>query len=63
MKQMSVYSKESGSDLLFDKVDAIVIVDAEKDSYQTVKKQGLFEKLIENDGITYNYLEASSVDF
>ena len=47
---MSVYSKESVSDLLFDKVDAIVIVDAEKDSYHTVKKQGLFEKLIENDG-------------
>lgn len=47
---MSVYTKESVSDLLFDKVDAIVIVDAENDSYHTIKKQGLFEKLIENDG-------------
>ena len=35
---MSVFTKESVSDLLFSKIDAIVIVDAEKDSYNTVKK-------------------------
>lgn len=47
---MSVFTKESVSDLLFSKVDAIVIVDAEKDSYNTVKKQGIFEKLVEDEG-------------
>ena len=47
---MSVFTKESVSDLLFSKIDAIVIVDAEKDSYNTVKKQGIFEKLVEDEG-------------
>lgn len=47
---MSVYSKESVSDLLFSKIDAIIIVDAEKDSYNTIKKQGIFEKLVEDEG-------------
>ena len=47
---MGVYTRESVSDLLFSKVDAIIIVDAEKDSYNTVKKQGIFEKLVEDEG-------------
>lgn len=47
---MSVYTKESVSDLLFSKIDAIIIVDAEKDSFNTVKKQGIFEKLVEDEG-------------
>ncbi len=47
---MSVYTKEKVSDLLFSKIDAIIIVDAEKDTYNTVKKQGIFEKLVENEG-------------
>lgn len=47
---MSVYTKENVSDLLFSKIDAIIIVDAEKDSYHTVKKQGIFEKLVEDEG-------------
>lgn len=47
---MSVYTKESISDLLFQKIDSIIIVDAEKDTYQTVKKQGLFETFVENEG-------------
>ncbi len=47
---MSVYTKESVSDLLFSKIDAIIIVDAEKDSYHTVKKQGIFVKLVEDEG-------------
>ena len=47
---MSVYTKESVSDLLFSKIDAIIIVDAEKDSYHTVKKQGIFDKLVEDEG-------------
>ena len=47
---MSIYTKESVSDLLFSKIDAIIIVDAEKDSYNTIKKQGIFEKLVEDEG-------------
>ena len=47
---MSVYTKESISDILFQKIDSIIIVDAEKDTYQTVKKQGLFETFVENEG-------------
>ena len=47
---MSIYTKESVSDLLFSKIDAIIIVDAEKDSYHTIKKQGIFEKLVEDEG-------------
>jgi hypothetical protein len=39
---MNIYSKESVSDLLFQKIDSIIIVDAEKDTYRTVKKQGIF---------------------
>ena len=47
---MSIYTKENVSDLLFSKIDAIIIVDAEKDSYNTIKKQGIFEKLVEDEG-------------
>lgn len=47
---MSVYTKENISDLLFQKIDSIIIVDAEKDTYHTIKKQGLFEKLVEDEG-------------
>ena len=47
---MSVYTKEKVSDLLFEKVDAIIIADAENDSYSTVKKQGIFEKILEGQG-------------
>ena len=47
---MSVYTKEKVSDLLFEKVDAIIIADAENDSYSTVKKQGIFEKILEGEG-------------
>lgn len=47
---MSIYTKENVSDLLFSKIDAIIIVDAEKDSYNTIKKQGVFEKLVEDEG-------------
>ena len=47
---MSIYTKESVSDLLFSKIDAIIIVDAEKDSFNTVKKHGIFEKLVEDEG-------------
>ena len=47
---MSVYTKESISDLLFQKVDSIIIVDTENDTYQTIKTQGLFEKLVNDKG-------------
>lgn len=47
---MSVYTKENVSDLLFEKVDSIILVDAKTDSYHTIKKQGIFEKIIEDEG-------------
>lgn len=47
---MSIYTKESITDVLFEKVDSIIIVDAEKDSYYSIKKQGIFEKLVETEG-------------
>ena len=52
---MSVYSAECVSDLLYKKVDSIIIVDAEKGSYETIKKTGFFEKFIEDKG-SYNEL-------
>lgn len=54
---MSVYTKESISDLLFEKVDSVIIVDTKKDTYHTIKKQGIFEKLVENDGTYKNLVE------
>ena len=50
MKQMNVYSKVSVSDLLYDSIDAIIIVDAEKDSYQTIKKTGVFDNFLNENG-------------
>ena len=47
---MSDYTKESISNLLFEKVDAILIVDALKDSYHSIKKSGIFQDILENDG-------------
>ena len=47
---MSVYTKENISDLLFDKIDSIIIVDAERDSYNVIKKQGIFDKFLEDNG-------------
>lgn len=47
---MSAYTKESISDLLFQKIDSIIIVDAENNTYRAIKKQGLFEKLVEDEG-------------
>ena len=47
---MSDYSKESVSNLFYELADAIIIVDAQKDSYHTIKKTGLFENMFEPDG-------------
>ena len=47
---MNVYSKVSVSDLLYDSIDAIIIVDAEKDSYQTIKKTGVFDNFLNENG-------------
>ena len=47
---MDDYSKESVSNLFYELVDAIIIVDAQKDSYHAIKKTGLFEQLVEDDG-------------
>lgn len=47
---MSAYTKETISDLLFQKIDSIIIVDAENNTYRAIKKQGLFEKLVEDEG-------------
>ena len=47
---MSVYNNKNISDLLFEKIDSIIIVDVKNDTYHTIKKQGLFEKIVEDDG-------------
>ena len=47
---MSEYSKENVSNLFYELVDAIIIVDAKNDSYHSIKKTGLFENLIDDDG-------------
>ena len=47
---MDDYTREMVSNLLYDKVDAIIIADAQKDVYHTVKKSGLFENFLEPDG-------------
>ncbi len=54
---MSDYNKESVSNLLFEKVDAIIIVDAHKDSYHTIKKTGIFESLLDNKGVYQKLVE------
>ena len=54
---MSEYSKDSVSNLLFEKVDAILIVDAHKDSYHAIKRTGIFENILDNDGIYKNVVE------
>ncbi len=54
---MSEYSKESVSNLFYELVDAIIIVDAKNDSYHAIKKAGLFEKLIDSDGKYQNLVE------
>ena len=54
---MSVYTKETISDLLFEKIDSIIIVDAKEDTYHTIKKQGLFERLLDDDGSYNNLVE------
>ncbi|WP_407435506.1 GGDEF domain-containing protein [Treponema sp.] len=52
---MSEFNAESVSEFLYNKVDAILIVDAEKDSYSTIKKQGLFADFLDENG-TYKKL-------
>ena len=54
---MSEYSKESVSNLFYELVDAIIIVDAKNDSYHAIKKSGLFENLIDSDGKYQNLVE------
>jgi diguanylate cyclase (GGDEF)-like protein len=50
MGLMGDYTKESVSDLLFQKIDAIIIVDVQKDCYKTIKKAGLFENFLDDEG-------------
>ena len=52
---MSNFTKETISDLLFQNVDSIVIVDAQNGTYQSVKRTGLFENIIKENG-SYNDL-------
>ena len=47
---MSVFTKETVSDLIFDKIDSIIVVDAKKNVYHTIKKHGVFENFLEDDG-------------
>ena len=54
---MSDYSIESVSDLLYKKVDSIIIVDAQNNTYKTIKKTGFFEKFIDSEGEYNNLIE------
>ena len=54
---MNDYTKENISDLIFEKIDSVIIVDAKKDTYHTIKKQGIFERIVENDGSYKNLVE------
>ncbi|MBP5568201.1 MAG: GGDEF domain-containing protein [Treponema sp.] len=47
---MSDYTKETVSNLLFEKIDAIIIVDVNEDKYRTIKKNGLFETFLQEEG-------------
>ena len=52
---MAENTKETVAGLLFEKIDAIIIVDAKEDTYKTVKRTGLFESFLESEG-TYQKL-------
>ena len=52
---MSIFTKESISDLLFQNIDSIVIVDAQNGTYQSIKRTGLFVNIIQENG-SYNDL-------
>ena len=54
---MNGYTKEYVSDLLFNKIDAIIIIDAKNDSYRTIKKTGFFESFLESEGSYKNLVE------
>ena len=55
---MSDYSKESVSDLLYKKVDSIIVVDALNNTYKTIKKSaGFFEKFIDDQGVYNDLIE------
>ena len=47
---MNSYTKETISDLLFSKIDSIIVVNARDNSYQTIKKSGIFECFLEDQG-------------
>ncbi|MBO4759939.1 MAG: hypothetical protein J5505_07765, partial [Spirochaetaceae bacterium] len=54
---MTEYTKEYVSDLFYETVDAIIIVDAQNDSYHTVKQEGLFATFLDADGNYKNLVE------
>ena len=54
---MKDYNKESVSNLLFEKVDAIIIVDAHNDSYHAIKKDGIFKTILDDDGVYQKLVE------
>ena len=54
---MNAYSRESISDLIFDKIDSIIVVDAKNDSYHTIKKHGVFENFLEDNGSYKSLIE------
>ena len=54
---MSDYTKETVSNLLFEKIDAIIIVDANEDKYRTIKKNGLFETFLQEEGNYQSLIE------
>lgn len=54
---MSVYDRKTVSDFFYEKVDAILIVDAKSNIFTTVKKTGFFEKVLEDKGSYHDLVE------
>ncbi len=47
---MDSYSKDRVSNLLFEKIDSIILVNAKDDSFHVIKKQGIFEGFLQDEG-------------
>ena len=47
---MADFTKENITALIYENVDSVVIVDIQNDSYQTLKKSGVFEQILKDTG-------------
>ena len=54
---MGELEKSQVSDLLYEKIDSILIVDSADNTYKTVKKTGIFDSLLEQEGSYKNLVE------